>query len=328
MRTRRLGRTGYQISEIGFGAWGIGGAMWRGITDDEGRKALHRALDLGIDFIDTALAYGNGHSEKMIAKVLSERSGSGPIVVATKIPPKDFVWPGRARTPLSKTFPAAHVVACVETSLRNLRAEALHLQQFHVWHDAWLKDPAWPETRAAMERLKQEGKVLHWGVSINDHAPETAMGLMEDPLIESAQVIYNIFDRSPERALFAASRAREFGIIVRVPFDEGTLTGQIRPDTKFPVGDWRAQYFRGDRKAEAAARSDALLPLLGEEARTLPELALRFCLTRPEVSTVIPGIRRVAHADENAAVSDGRLLSPALIKTLEAHAWDKNWYGG
>jgi len=325
MRTRRLGRTGYQISEIGFGAWGIGGAMWRGITDDEGRKALQRALDLGIDFIDTALAYGNGHSEKMIAKVLSERSGSGPIVVATKIPPKDFVWPGRARTPLSKTFPAAQVVACVETSLRNLRAEALHLQQFHVWHDAWLSHPAWPETRRTMERLKEEGKVLHFGVSINDHAPETAMRLLEDPLLESAQLIYNVYDRSPERGFFDLARRRALGVIVRVPLDEGALTGAIGPDTVFPDGDWRNQHFRGDRKAEVARRADALKALLGAEATTLPELALRFVLYRDEVSTVIPGMRRPAHARANAAVSDGRRLSPSMLDRLREHAWEKNW---
>jgi aryl-alcohol dehydrogenase-like predicted oxidoreductase len=179
-----------------------------------------------------------------------------------------------------------------------------------------------------MERLVGEGKVRHWGISINDHAPETAMKALADPLWETAQVIYNIFDRKPERELFALARERGLGIIVRVPFDEGSLTGAIRPDTVFPQGDWRHRYFRGDRRAEAARRADALASLLGDEARTLPELALRFILSLPEVSTVIPGMRRPEHARANAAVSDGRRLSPAFLARLRPHAWDKNWYGG
>ena len=327
MRTRRLGRTGYVVSEIGFGAWGIGGAMWRGVGDEEGRKALHRALDLGVDFIDTALAYGDGHSERLIAEVLAERSDRRPVVVATKIPPMDYVWPGRSSTPFAKVFPAKHVGKCVETSLRNLKTEALDVQQFHVWHDAWLGAPGWGETRALMVRLREEGKVLHWGVSINDHAPETALRLLADPIVEAVQVIYNIFDRSPERALFDLAREKKIGVIVRVPFDEGALTGAIREETTFPPGDWRAGYFGGKRKVEAARRADALKPLLGEEAHTLPELALRFVLSRAEVSTVIPGMRRPEHAEANAAVSDGRALSPALVERLLAHGWEKNWYG-
>jgi aryl-alcohol dehydrogenase-like predicted oxidoreductase len=178
-----------------------------------------------------------------------------------------------------------------------------------------------------VDAKKREGRVRHWGISINDHAPETALRALNDPLFETAQVIYNIFDRSPEKELFALAREKSVGIIVRVPFDEGSLTGAIRPDTRFAAGDWRHRYFRGDRRAEAARRADALLPLLGDAAATLPELALRFVLSRPEVSTVIPGMRRVEHAQANAAVSDGRLLDPRLLLKLNAHAWTKNWYG-
>jgi aryl-alcohol dehydrogenase-like predicted oxidoreductase len=300
--------------------------MWRGATDEEGKEAVRRALVLGIDFFDTALAYGDGHSEWLLAEVLEERGARDRVVVATKIPPMDYEWPGQGTTPLARVFPPRHLVDCVEASLRNLRAQALHLEQFHVWHDGWLDDPTWGETRATMERMRRDGKVLHWGVSVNDHAPETALRVLEDPLVETAQVIYNVFDRSPERELFALARERDLGLLARVPFDEGALTGAIRPDTTFPSGDWRERYFRGRRKAQAAARADALRALLGEEARTLPELALRFCLSRPEVSTVIPGMRRAAHVEANAAVSDGRALSPALLDRLAAHAWEKNWY--
>lgn len=328
MLSRRLGRTGYQVSEIGFGAWGLGGTMWRGVPDETGRAALHAALDAGVTFVDTALAYGEGHSERLIAAVLAERGGRDRVVVATKIPPRDLVWPGRASTPPARVFPARHVRASVEASLRNLDAEALHLEQLHVWHDAWLDSPDWEGTRAEMERLRREGKVLHWGISINDHAPETALKALEDPLFETAQVIYNVFDRSPEKDLFDLARRKDLGVIARVPFDEGTLTGSIRPDTVFPPGDWRERYFRGDRRAEAHRRAEALRELLGAGAATLPELALRFCLGRDEVSCVIPGMRRPEHARANASVSDGRRLPEALLARLAAHAWDRNWYGG
>lgn len=326
MEHRPLGRTGLRVSEIGFGAWGIGGSMWRGVADDAGRAAVHEALDLGVTLLDTALAYGDGHSERLIAEVLAERSDGSRPAIATKIPPKNMVWPGRAADRIDATFPADWVVECTESSLRNLRCDALDVQQLHVWHDDWLRQPAWEATRAAMVRLKQDGKVLHWGISINDHAPGTALRALADPLFETAQVIYNIYDRSPEHELFELAHKVALGIIVRVPFDEGALTGAVRPDTVFPVGDWRHRYFRGERKVEAARRAAALVPLLGREAKTLPELALRFCLSRPEVSTVIPGMRTAEHARANAAVSDGHVLSPSLVALLAAHAWEKNWY--
>jgi len=320
MRSRRLGRTGIEVSEIGFGAWGLGATMWRGVADEDALTAVRAAKDAGVTFIDTALAYGDGHSERLIAKV---RDGA---VVATKIPPLNSAWPAAADSKLDDVFPAHHVRAATETSLRNLGGGAIDVQQFHVWHDAWLKQPAWAATRREMEKLVDEGKVRHWGISINDHAPETALDALADPLFETAQVIYNIFDRSPEKELFPLAREKKLGIIVRVPFDEGTLTGTVRADTVFPPGDWRHRYFRGDRRAEAERRADALKPLLGAEAASLPELALRFILDCPEVSAVIPGMRRPDHARANAAVSDGRRLTPELRERLAAHAWTKNWY--
>jgi aryl-alcohol dehydrogenase-like predicted oxidoreductase len=325
MRTRRLGKTGYEVSEIGFGAWGLGGTMWRGVEDAECKRALHAALDAGITFIDTAIAYGEGHSEGLIGEVLRERRGLESIVVATKIPPMDYMWPGKGSTPLSKVFPRHWILESVDRSLRSLRVEALHVEQFHVWHDAWLAQGEWQEVREAMSRLQAQGKVLHWGVSVNSHAPETALELLKDPLLSTVQAIYNVYDRSPERALFDVVRSADIGMIVRVPFDEGALTGAIGPDTTFPVGDWRERYFEGDRKIEAAEHAAKLKELLGEEAATLPELALRFCLSRREVSTAIAGMRRPEHAKANAAVSDGRTLSPSMLERLASHAWEKNW---
>ncbi|PYO99522.1 MAG: aldo/keto reductase [Gemmatimonadetes bacterium] len=326
MNPRTLGPTGYVVSELGLGAWGLGGDMWRGVDDDAAREALRAAVDQGITFFDTALAYGNGHSERLIGEALNADIRAGRVVVATKVPPRNEVWPGKAATPLADVFSARHLAASTEQSLKNLGVEALPLQQLHVWHDAWLDDPEWPASYDRIVRLKQEGKVLHWGISINDHAPETALRVLEDAIFETAQAIYNIYDRSPERALFALAKRKPLGVIVRVPFDEGALTGQIRSDTVFPPGDWREQYFSGDRRAEAERRGKALAQVLDDEVQTLPELALRFCLSSPAVATVIPGMRRAAHVRQNVAAAEkGRLAAGTLAK-LEAHAWEKNWY--
>src|SRR6266487_3034514 len=262
VKTRRLGTTGYHVSEIGFGGWGLGRDQWRGFDDAEGRDALREAVDQGVTFFDTALAYGKGHSERLIGQVLKDEIRVGRAVVATKIPPRNEEWPGKADKPLAAVFPARHIAASTEKSLKNLGVEALSLQQLHVWHDAWLADPEWAKSYDEMVRLKKEGKVLHWGISINDHAPETALEVLADPLFETAQVIYNIYDRSPERELFALAKTKPLGIIVRVPFDEGALTGGIKATTVFPPGDWRAEYFAGDRRAEAERRGQALAALL------------------------------------------------------------------
>ena len=327
MKTRPLGNTGYRVGEIGFGAWGLGGQMWRGVDDDEGRKALHEAIAQGITFFDTALAYGDGHSERVIGEELKHEIRGGRATVATKIPPRNRQWPGRATYELGDVFPAKYIASSTEQSLKNLRMDSLHLQQLHVWNDAWLQAPDWEASYQQIVRLKEEGKVLHWGISINDHAPDTALRILADPLFETAQVIYNIYDRSPEKALFALARKKPLGIIVRVPFDEGALTGQITAKTVFPAGDWRAEYFAGDRKAEAERRGKALAQVLDEQVETLPELALRFCLSAPEVSTVIPGMRRPAHVRQNAMVSTKGGLPAGMLSKLKPHAWDKNWYG-
>ncbi len=326
MKTRMLGTTGYVVSELGLGAWGLGGDMWRGVDDGAAREALRAAVDQGITFFDTALAYGNGHSERLIGEVLKAEMRAGRVVVATKVPPRNQEWPGKAGKPLADVFPARHLAASTERSLKNLGVEALPLQQLHVWHDAWLNDPEWEASYDRIVRLKREGKVLHWGISINDHAPETALAVLKDPVFETAQVIYNIYDRSPERALFELARTKPLGVIVRVPFDEGALTGQIRASTVFPAGDWREQYFTGDRRAEAERRGNALAQLLDDQVQTLPELALRFCLSSPRVSTVIPGMRRAAHVRQNVAAAEQGRLTEGMLAKLEAHAWDKNWY--
>jgi aryl-alcohol dehydrogenase-like predicted oxidoreductase len=327
MNRRPLGRTGFQVSLVGFGCWGLATEMWRGEPPESGRRALQAAIDdSGVDFVDTALVYGDGESERVVGDVVRELRARDHVVVATKVPPQDGRWPPDPRVPLERVFSAEHVTRSVERSLRHLRAEVLGVEQLHVWLDDWLDGSYWPALRGCMERLVREGKVLHWGVSVNDHAPRTALRILADPLIETVQVIYNIFDRSAEEELFPIAVERNVGVIARSPFDEGALTGAIGPESRFEPGDFRSRYFRGDRAAQAGERADRLRPLLGDEARTLAELALRFCVSRPEVATVIPGMRRIEHLRSNLVAGDGRGLSPDLLARLAEHAWEKNWY--
>jgi aryl-alcohol dehydrogenase-like predicted oxidoreductase len=321
MKYRTLGRTGLQISEIGYGAWGIGGAMWQGSDDRESIRALHRAVDLGLNFIDTALVYGDGHSESLIGKLLKERNE--PLIVASKLPPKNGKWPARPGTPLHEAFPYDHIVKCTEQSLRNLDIAAIDAQQFHVWLDEWTENTEWQD---AVEVLKQQGKIRHFGISLNDHQPFNALKVGAAGLVDSVQVIYNIFDQSPEDQLFPLCMNKNIGVIVRVPLDEGGLTGAIVPETTFPKGDFRNRYFRDDRKRQVADRVEKLKGLLGPEAATLPELALRFCLHHPAVSSVIPGMRTLANVEANCGISDGRALTPDVLTELRKHRWDRNFY--
>ncbi|HXX65363.1 MAG TPA: aldo/keto reductase [Bacteroidota bacterium] len=321
MQYRRLGRTDLTVSEIGFGAWGIGGDMWQGAEDAESFRALHTAADMGITLIDTALDYGKGHSEQIVGRFLKERPER--LLVATKVPPMNRQWPARAGTPISEVFPVDYVLRCTETSLRNLERETIDLLQLHVWLDQWTDSDEW---KKALRQLKEEGKIRFAGISINDHQPRSALRVAETGLIDVFQVIYNIFDQTPEDELFPSCKRHNIGVIARVPLDEGALTGLITSKTKFPGGDWRNSYFRGDRKAEVERRALKLTKLLGSEAASLPELALRFCLHADAVSTVIPGMRSAKRVRANARVSDGRTLSRELIEDLKEHAWEKNFY--
>jgi aryl-alcohol dehydrogenase-like predicted oxidoreductase len=321
MRYRSLGKTGFEVSEIGYGAWGIGGSMWLGAKDEESIKALNRAIDLGLNFIDTALVYGDGHSESLVGGVVKKRTER--LIVASKIPPKNRVWPARPGTPLRDAFPFAHIVECTERSLRNLGLDTIDVQQFHVWSDEWAGENEW---RDAVSALKEQGKIRFFGLSLNDHQPDSALEVCSKGLVDSCQVIYNIFDQSPEDRLFPLCREKKIGIIVRVPLDEGSLAGTITPETSFPDGDFRNSYFRGDRKSQVFERTQKLKALLDGEAKSLAELALRFCLHDPAVSTVIPGMRSVTSVEANCRVSDGRLLSAALVERLRGHRWERNFY--
>jgi aryl-alcohol dehydrogenase-like predicted oxidoreductase len=321
MEYRRLGRTGLQVSEIGFGAWGIGKSMWRGGEDSESLRALHTARDLGVNFFDTALVYGAGHSEKLVGQFRKERTEE--VIIASKVPPKNDLWPAQRGTRLVDCFPYDHIIGKTEQSLKNLGVERIDLQQFHVWTDEWVDEPEWFD---AISKLKESGKIRHFGISINDHQPESALKIGASGKVDVFQVIYNIFDQSPEEELFPLSLQKDIGVIVRVPFDEGALTGAIGPDTTFPERDWRRHYFKGDRKQQVFERVERLTPLLGKEAATLPELALRFCLHHEAVSTIIPGMRTSTHVRSNCEVSDQKRLSPELLADLRKEVWMKNFY--
>jgi aryl-alcohol dehydrogenase-like predicted oxidoreductase len=321
MQYRTLGETDISVSEIGYGAWGIGSAGWGGADDAESLKALHAAVDHGVNFIDTALAYGEGHSECVIGRLLKERSDR--LYVATKVPPKNRLWPAREGIPVHEVYPPDHIVASAEQSLRNLGTDRIDLLQLHIWLDAYLDEPTWFE---AVDKLKSEGKIAHFGISVNDHAPDTAQLAVLNGIADTVQVIYNIFDQSPADNLFDLCIKENVGVIARVPFDEGGLTGTVTPETEFPKGDWRRRYFAGERKSDLWERVQKLQALLGDEAATLPELALRFCLSHPAVSTVIPGMRSIKNVRMNTAVSDGRILSQELLAELKKHEWRRNFY--
>jgi aryl-alcohol dehydrogenase-like predicted oxidoreductase len=321
MNLRPLGRTGLQVSEVGYGAWGIGQSMWIGAEDQESLRALARAIDLGLNFIDTALAYGDGHSEELVGNTVRGRSET--VYVASKIPPKNRRWPASGDDRVQDAFPGDHVRACTERSLRNLGLETIDMQQFHVWHDNWLEQGDWLET---VQALKREGKIRHFGVSINDHAPDTALELVRSGNADAVQVIYNIFDQSPEDELFPAVEEHGVGVLARVPFDEGGLTGSITPGTEFPEGDFRARYFKGDRKQQVADRVQAIVDDLGIAPDAIAETALRYILSSEAVSSVIPGMRSIRNVERNCAAGDGRGLPPEQVEKLHAHRWVRDFY--
>jgi aryl-alcohol dehydrogenase-like predicted oxidoreductase len=321
MRNRRLGRTGFEVSELGYGAWGIGQTMWIGADDDESLRALRRAIDLGVNFIDTALAYGRGHSEQLVGQVVREREER--IYIATKVPPKNQRWPAPDDASADDAFPGEWIRRCTERSLGNLGLDAIDVQQFHVWNDRWVGQGDWRET---VEALKAEGKIRFFGVSINDHQPENALALIESGVVDTVQVIYNVFDQSPEDELLPACAEHDIGVIVRVPFDEGSLTGRITPDTEFPEGDFRAHYFRDGRRREVFDRTQAIADELGIERDELAAIALRYIVSRPEVSTVIPGMRSVRNVERNVAAAEAGPLPDEHVEALKAHRWVRNFY--
>jgi aryl-alcohol dehydrogenase-like predicted oxidoreductase len=320
VKYRQLGRTGLRVSEIGFGAWGIGKSQWVGADDEVSLATLRAARDSGVNFFDTALAYGNGHSERLLARAFGK---SADVIIATKVPPQNLVWPARNGTPLQKVFPREYVVQSLDHSLSNLQRDKIDVYQFHVWNDEWVQQEEWLRT---VDDLKASGKVHAIGLSINDHQPANGLKALATGLIDTVQVIYNIFDQSPEDRLFPCCRENGIGVIARVPFDEGSLTGNIRPETTFARGDFRNVYFKENRKQEVWDRVGKILNDTKVPVEELPALALRFTISDPTVSTVIPGMRSPERIRANVAVSDAGPLAPAMLEKLRRHRWVRNYY--
>jgi len=310
---RPLGKTGLSVSEIGYGTWGIGGSSWIGAQEDESVRALHRAIESGVNFIDTARGYGE--SERIVGKVVRAHRGD-PLYVATKVPPKNGIWPAPRGLDPAETFPGSHIRASLDTSLRASGLEMFDVLQFHGRGD-------WLET---ITELKKEGKIRFFGVSLNDNQPDSALELVRSGDVDTVQCIYNIFHQAPAERLFPACEQHGVGVIVRVPLDEGALTGRITVNTTFPDGDFRNGYFRGDRKAQVEQHVDAIVADLGIERDQLPEVALRFTLSQDAVSTAIPGMRTVSNVERNVAVGDGRGLDAGQLAALAKHRWEKIFY--
>lgn len=316
MEYRKFGRLGWQVSEMGYGMWGMGG--WTESDDAESMQSLHRSVELGCNFFDTAWGYGAGHSEGLLGQLVRSYPDK-KLYTASKIPPKNFIWPSRAEFSLDETFPPDHIREYTEKSLENLGLDSLDLMQFHVWEDAWANDERWQK---AVDDLKREGLIKAMGVSVNRWEPNNVLNTLRTGFIDAVQVIYNIFDQAPEDHLFPLCDELGVAIIARVPFDEGTLTGTLTKDSTWPEGDWRNTYFVPENLNASVDRAEALRPLI-PEGMTMPDMALRFILAHPTVSTIIPGMRKLRHVEANVAASDGKTLSADLIQQLRAHRWDR-----
>ncbi len=316
MKYRTFGKTNWKISEIGYGMWGMAG--WTGSDDEESLRSLQLAVDLGCNFFDTAWGYGAGKSEHLLGELVRANKGK-KLYTATKMPPKNFRWPSIREFSLDDCFPPDHIEEYVSRSLKNAGLDCFDLMQFHTWEDSWLDDERGINK---MLDLKSQGLFHAIGISINRWEPWNGVRAVESGLIDSVQVIYNIFDQNPKDELFPACRRMNVGVIARVPFDEGTLTGTLTKITRWPEGDWRNTYFVPENLIPSVERADALKPLI-PEGMTMPEMALRFILGEPTVSTIIPGMRKPDHVRSNLSASDAGLLPGELMKELEKHRWDR-----
>jgi len=316
MQYRRFGRLGWEVSEIGAGMWGM--VAWAGADEARAAEALDEAVRLGCNFFDTAWAYAAGRSERLLGELVRRHAGRR-LYTASKIPPKNQEWPSRRGVPLDEVFPPDHIREYAEKTLENLALPRVDLLQFHVWEDAWARDERW---QRAMDDLKREGLVGGVGVSVNRWEPTNVVETLRTGLVDAVQVIHNIFDQAPEDELYPLCESLGVAVIARVPFDEGSLTGTLTKDSRWPEGDWRNLYFVPENLGPTVDRVEALRPLV-PPGMTMPEMALRFILSDPRVSTVIPGMRSLRHVAANVAAGDGRGLDPALVDALRAHRWDR-----
>jgi aryl-alcohol dehydrogenase-like predicted oxidoreductase len=326
MKYRKLGRAGFNVSTIGHGLWGMSG--WSGADDEESRGALRVATELGCNFFDTAWAYGEGKSDALLGELLAQKYGkrqsaaahfSAHLYAASKIPPMNRKWPASPGDRYSDVFPAKHVFKHMEMIREKLGVDSIDVLQFHVWDDSWAGEP---EFRKTVEKLKSEGRIRAFGLSLNRWEPENGIAALRTELVDVVQVIYNIFDQAPEDKLFPVCRELSVGVIARVPLDEGSLGGKLTRETTFPEGDFRARYFGPENLAATLDRVDKLKQIL-PAGMTLAEMALRFILSNPDVSTTIIGMRKLEHVRQNLAMSDAGPLDEGLLRELKGHRWDR-----
>ncbi len=316
MKYRKLGRTGFEVSDIAHGLWGVSG--WSGSQDAESIAAMQTAIDGGCNFFDTAWAYGDGHSDELLGKVMATNKTTR-LYAASKIPPKDGNWPPLREARYHDVFPAAYVFEYAAKIREKLRTPSIDLLQLHVWEDRWAHEAEFQDTAA---KLKSDGTIRSFGLSVNRWEPENGIEAIHTGLVDAVQVIYNIFDQSPEDKLFPVCKEKNIGVIARVPLDEGSLGGKMTLDTRFPPDDWRAKYFGPDNLPETIKRVEALKQAV-PAGMTLPEMALRFILSNPIVSTTIIGMRKLNHVKENLATSDAEPLSADLLQKLKSYRWDR-----
>ena len=316
MKYRKFGRTNWDVSEIGYGMWGMGG--WTGSDDEQSMRSMQHAVDLGCNFFDTAWGYGEGKSESLLGDLIRSNNDK-KIYTATKMPPKNWKWPSKREYSMDDCFSPDHIQEYVERSLKNAGLDSFDLMQFHTWEDLWLQDEKWV---VKMMDLKAQGLFDAIGISMNRWEPWNGVKAVKSGIIDSVQLIYNIFDQNPKDELLPACRENNVGVIARVPLDEGSLTGLLTKETTWPEGDWRNTYFVPENLNSSVEHADALKPLV-PEGMTMPEMALRFILGEPTISTIIPGMRKLPHAEMNIACSDAGPLDPALMKALEQHRWDR-----
>lgn len=316
MRYRTLGRTGFEVSDIAHGLWGMSG--WSESDDKQSREAIQLAIDLGCNFFDTAWAYGNGKSDGLLGEALANNKDKR-IYAASKIPPNNLQWPASPKYKYNEVFPSDHVLKYTKMIAKKLGVEVIDVLQFHVWDDSWAEDP---EFRNTVERLKMDGWIRSFGLSLNRWEPENGIKALRTGLVDVVQVIYNIFDQAPEDKLFPVCRELNIGVIARVPLDEGSLGGKMTLKTKFPESDWRSRYFGPENLNETIPRVEKLKEIV-PEGMALPEMALRFILADPTVSTTIVGMRKLSHVRENLALSDALPLEAGLLAKLKEHRWDR-----
>jgi aryl-alcohol dehydrogenase-like predicted oxidoreductase len=316
MKYRKLGRTGFEVSDIAYGLWGMSG--WSGSDDQQSLDSLQLSVDSGCNFFDSAWAYGDGKSDGLLGETIA-RNAEKPLYAASKIPPANDKWPALPKYKYQDVFPPDHVLKYADQIRKKLHVDSIDLLQFHVWDDSWTDDP---DFRSTVEKLKDGGWIRSFGLSLNRWEPENGIKALHTGLVDVVQVIYNIFDQAPEDKLLPLCQELNVGVIARVPLDEGSLGGKMTLETRFPKSDWRSGYFGPENLANTIRRVDKLKKIL-PHGMTLPEMSLRFILSHPAVSATIVGMRSPEHVHQNVAASDAEPLDAGLLAELKKHRWDR-----